>query len=132
MKDTVSKKEFAWYVVSGLIAAFGLILIILGIIERNMNVIPSKNFILQADEKVQKALGIYISFRGWGLIFLALGVIIAVIALCVNARKTDREVDRQLRRQQRANAISDVKSEVKQAVQIIEEPAPTPAEPEAK
>lgn len=124
MKDKVSKGEFAWYVVSGLIALFGLVLIILGIVERNMNIIPSKNFILQADEKVQNALHIFITFRGWGLIFLGLGVVMAVITLCVNARKTDREVDRQIRRQQRANTVSDVNSEVKQAVQIIEEPAP--------
>lgn len=124
MKDKFSRREIVGYIISGVIALFGLVLVVLGIIERNMDVMPSKNFLLQADEKVQAALNIKLSFWEWGLIFMALGVVIAVIILCVCAKKADREVDRKLRRQQRANSAIDINSEVKQAVQIIEEPAP--------
>lgn len=133
MKDKFSKKELVGYIIAGIIAMFGLVLVILGIVERNMNVVPSKNFLMQADQKVQTALKINLSFWEWGLIFMALGVIIAVIILCVCAKKADREVDRRLRRQQRSGNIVDINSEVKQAVQIIEEPAPQVEEkPEEK
>ena len=128
MKDKFSKKELVGYIIAGVIALFGLVLIILGIVERNMDVVPSKNFLMQADLKVQAALGIELSFRTWGIIFMSLGVLIAVIILCVTGRKADREVERKLRRQQRAGGAIDINSEVKAAVQIIEEPAPQ-AEP---
>ena len=128
MKDKFSKKELVGYIISGIIAMFGLVLVVLGIIERNMDVISSKNFLMQADQSVQTALNIKLSFWEWGLIFMALGVIIAVIILCVFAKKADREVDRKLRRQARANSAIDINSEVKAAVQIIEEPAQTPTE----
>ena len=124
MKDKFSKKELVGYIISGIIVMFGLVLVVLGIVERNMDVLPSKNFLMQADEKVQAALKISLSFWEWGLIFMALGVIIAVIILCVCAKKADREVDRKLRRQQRASGAIDINSEVKQAVKFIEEPAP--------
>ena len=124
MKDRFTKKELVGYSISGVIALFGLVLIVLGIVERNMDVVPSKNFLLQADEKIQAALKIDLSFWEWGLIFMALGVLIAVIILCVCAKKADREVDRKLRRQQRAGSAIDISSEVKKAVEIIEEPAP--------
>ena len=131
MKDKFSKKEIVGYCISGIIAMFGLVLIVLGIVERNMDVTSSKNYLFQADQKVQTALSIKLSFWEWGLIFMAVGVIIAVIILCVFAKKADREVDLKLRRQARANSAIDINSEVKAAVQIIEEPAPAPVE-EAK
>jgi len=132
MKDKFSTKELVGYIISGVIAMFGLVLIVLGIVERNMDVTTSKNYLYQADLKVQTALGISLSFWEWGLIFMALGVIIAVIILCVCAKKADREVDRKLRRQQRGSTAIDINSEVKAAVQIIEEPAPAPAVEEPK
>ena len=133
MKDKFGTKELVGYAISGVIAMFGLVLVVLGIVERNMNVVPSKNFLMQSDLKVQNALKINLSFWEWGLIFMALGVIIAVIILCIFAKKADREVDRKLRRQQRAGGAIDINSEVKAAVQIIEEPAaPAEEKPEAK
>ena len=134
MKDKFSKKELVGYIISGVIAMFGLVLIVLGIVERNMDVVPSKNFLYQSDLRVQTALGIKLSFWEWGLIFMALGVVIAVIILCIFAKKADREVDRKLRRQARAASAIDINSEVKAAVQIIEEPAPPveQAKPEEK
>ena len=134
MKDKFSTKELVGYIISGVIATFGLVLVVLGIVERNMDVTQAKNFLYQADQKVQLALSVKLSFWEWGLIFMALGVIIAVIILCIFAKKADREVDRKLRRQQRANTAIDINSEVKAAVQIIEEPAPAveEAKPEEK
>lgn len=127
-KAKVSRKEIVGYAISGVIALFGVVLIILGIVERHMDVVPSKNYLLNAEQKVMVALGVKIGFRNWGLIFLALGVVIAMIILCVAAKTADRENDRQLRRQQRASSAIDISSEVKKAVEIVEEPAPEVSE----
>lgn len=127
-KAKVSRKEIVGYAISGVIALFGIVLIILGIVERHMDVVPSKNYLLNAEQKVMVALGVKIGFRNWGLIFLALGVVIAMIILCVAAKSADRENDRQLRRQQRASSAIDISSEVKKAVEIVEEPAPEVSE----
>lgn len=131
-KAKVSRKEIVGYAISGVIALFGIVLIILGIVERHMDVVPSKNYLLNAEQKVMVALGVKIGFRNWGLIFLALGVIIAMIILCVAAKTADRENDRQLRRQQRASSAIDISSEVKKAVEIVEEPAPEVSEKPAE
>lgn len=131
-KAKVSRKEIVGYAISGVIALFGIVLIILGIVERHMDVVPSKNYLLNAEQKVMVALGAKIGFRNWGLIFLALGVIIAMIILCVAAKTADRENDRQLRRQQRASSAIDISSEVKKAVEIVEEPAPEVSEKPAE
>jgi len=127
MKKKVSTREIVGYSIAGVIALFGIVLLIFGIIERNMDTTLAKNFIYQADQKVQNALGIKISFRGWGLIFMAIGLIIAMIILCVAAKHVDRENDKKIRRQARAGGAIDISSEVKKAVEIIEEPAPQPA-----
>lgn len=127
-KAKVNRKEIVGYAISGVIALFGIVLIILGIVERHMDVVPSKNYLLNAEQKVMVALGVKIGFRNWGLIFLALGVVIAMIILCVAAKSADRENDRQLRRQQRASSAIDISSEVKKAVEIVEEPAPEVSE----
>lgn len=132
MKAKVSTKEIVGYAISGVIALFGIVLIILGIVERHMDVTPSKNYLLTADQSVQLALGIKINFRNWGLIFLGLGVVIAMIILCVAAKTADREVERKLRRQQRAGNAIDISSEVKKAVEIVEEPAPEVSEKPAE
>lgn len=131
-KAKVSRKEIVGYAISGVIALFGIVLIILGIVERHMDVVPSKNYLLNAEQKVMVALGVKIGFRNWGLIFLALGVVIAMIILCVAAKSADRENDRQLRRQQRASSAIDISSEVKKAVEIVEEPAPEVSEKPAE
>lgn len=131
-KAIVSRKEIVGYAISGVIALFGIVLIILGIVERHMDVVPSKNYLLNAEQKVMVALGVKIGFRNWGLIFLALGVVIAMIILCVAAKTADRENDRQLRRQQRASSAIDISSEVKKAVEIVEEPAPEVSEKPAE
>jgi len=131
MKDKVSNKEFAWYIAAGIIAAFGIVLMVFGILGSYM-VYP--NFVTIAEASVNAKLKSNLGFRFWGLIFFALGAVVAVITLAVNSKKTDREVDRQLRRQ-RANVNTAAISGVKQAVEVMEEPAvdvqPAPA-PEAK
>ncbi len=127
MKDKISKKEFAWYVVGSIIAIFGLTLMIMGIVGHHLGGSLSDNFVKTAETKISTSLKFTFSFRIAGIIFLSAGVLLLAAALAFNARKTDREVERSIRRQQRISA-SQAAVEVKSAVEYIEEPAPQPAE----
>lgn len=127
MKDKVSKKEFAWYVVAAIIAVFGLTLVILGVIGRYLPGSLDNNFVKNAEKALANAIHADLGFRVWGIIFLSAGVLLGVAALVFNARKADREVERKVRRQQRISS-ADAAIEVKSAVEIIEEPAAPKAE----
>ena len=127
MKNKVTGKEFAWYLAGATIAVFGIILMIFGIVGHHMNIAADSNFIKNAEKALIAAIKIPFDFRIWGILVFLLGVAIDVIALVVNAKKTDREVEKKLRRQQRQAALKDNTIEVKSAVEIIEEaPAEEP------
>ena len=133
MKSKVTGKEFAWYLGGATIAAFGLILMVFGIVGHHMNASADNNFIKVAEKKLIEAIKAPFDFRVWGILVFVLGIAIVVIALVVNSKKADREVEKQLRRQQRQAALKDNTIEVKSAVEIIEEPAPAQEPvPEAK
>ncbi|MCQ2802006.1 MAG: hypothetical protein MJ222_05230 [Bacilli bacterium] len=120
----ISTKEFIWYAACGLVIVFGIICMVFGIIGYHMP--ASNNFIKDFEAKIP------LDLRIWGIIFMAAGVVVAVIALVVNAKKADREVEKKNRREQRLAAQSNMNIEVKSAVQIVEEkPAEEPA-PESK
>ena len=133
MKSKGTGKEFAWYLGGATIAAFGLILMVFGIVGHHMNVAADNNFIKVAEKKLIEGIKVPFDFRVWGILIFVLGIAIVVIALVVNSKKADREVEKQLRRQQRQAALKDNTIEVKSAVEIIEEPAPAEEPvPEAK
>lgn len=111
----VSNKEFAWYIVSGLIVAFGIIAMVFGIVGYHMPGPIADNPIAQFEDKI------VLDLRTWGIIFMAVGVILAVIVLVVNAKKVDRNVEKKLRREQRISAQANGTIEVKKAVEIVEE-----------
>ncbi len=73
-----------------------------------------------------------LNLRIWGIIFMAVGVVVAIIALVVNAKKADREVEKKIRREQRIAAQNNMNIEVKSAVQIVEEKPAVEAAPESK
>lgn len=115
----VSTKEFIWYAACGIVIIFGIICMVFGIIGYHMP--ASNNFIKDFEAKLK-----VLDLRTWGIIFMAVGVVVAIIALVVNAKKADREVEKKLRREQRIAAQSAMNVEVKNAVEIVEE---KPAEP---
>lgn len=120
----ISTKEFIWYAACGIVVVFGLICMVFGIVGYHMP--TANNFIRDFEAKIP------LDLRIWGIIFMAVGVLVAVVALVVNAKKADREIEKKVRREQRLAAQSNMDIEVKSAVQIIEEkPAEEPA-PEAK
>ena len=120
----ISTKEFIWYAACGLVIVFGLICMIFGIVGYHMP--ATNNFIRDFEAKIP------LDLRIWGIIFMAIGVLVGVVALVVNAKKADREIEKKNRREQRLAAQNNMDIEVKSAVQIVEEkPAEEPA-PEAK
>ena len=111
----VTTKEFLWYLACGLLGFVGLVAIVFGIIGYHMAGPTGTNFVTQFEDKIK------IELRFVGLIFIAAGVVLAIIVLLYNAKKADREVEKKIRREQRLAAQANSTIEVKKAVEIIEE-----------
>ena len=102
----ISWKEWTFYAIAIVIALFGLSLMITGIIGDNLGVSLENNPIKTA-EKDFIATGFAMNFRNLGLVIIALGALVAIITLMVNAKKSDREHEKQLRRQERLSSDSE-------------------------
>lgn len=103
----VTKKEFAWYVVSGILVFIGVVLIIFDIIGDNIRVSAADNWILTAQNAVIEWSKINMDWRTWGIIFFLAGALVAVITLSVFAKGADRIVEKEQRRQARLAAIKE-------------------------
>ena len=102
----ISWKEWTFYAIAIVIALFGLSLMITGIVGDNLGVSLENNPI-KAAEKDFIATGFAMNFRNLGLVIIALGALVAIITLMVNAKKSDREHEKQLRRQERLSSDSE-------------------------
>lgn len=111
----VSTKEFIWYAAAGLVVVFGIICMIFGIIGDTMGGSVKNNPFATFEKTLP------LSLRTFGIIFMAAGVLVAVVALLVNAKRADREFEKKIRREQRLAAQSNASIEVKKAVEIVEE-----------
>ncbi len=100
-KKKVSTKELVGYIISGVIALFGLSLMITHTVGVYLPVLHSENKIVIAENSLMNSLKLGVDFLGWGVIFLALGVAIALIILLNVAKKVDVEVEKAQRRAQR-------------------------------
>lgn len=101
MKKKISTKELVGYIIAGVIALFGLSLVITHTVGAYLPVLNSDNAIIIAENKLISSLSIKLDFLGWGLIFMAIGVIIALIILLSVAKKVDLDVEKAQRRAQR-------------------------------
>ncbi len=107
-ENTFSWKEITCYVISGLITMFGLILMVLHLVARFSNENANTNPLKIAENNLMQAMNVPINFLGYGLIFFSLGIVILIITLAVNAKKTDRIIEKEMRRQQRlASSLID-------------------------
>lgn len=128
-KGKISQAEVLFYVLAGLFALVAITFFTVSIIGDNLGVLPSNNGVLLAEDAINKFFGNWgLGFRGLGLFALAIGVAIAVINLCVNAKTQDRELDKELRRQQRVQSFGQPDNapevvEVESA--LLEQPAKT-------
>lgn len=101
LENAFSWKEIAWYVISGLITMFGLVLMVLHLVARFSNENANTNPLKIAENNLMATMNAPINFLGYGLIFFAAGIVILVITLAINAKKTDRVLEKEMRRQQR-------------------------------
>lgn len=100
-KRKVSIKELVGYIISGVIALFGLALMITHTVGAYSHGLNRENAVIIAEKKLALSLNINLDFLGWGIIFLVLGAFIALMILLSVAKKVDVEVEKEQRRKQR-------------------------------
>lgn len=101
MKKKLAKGELAFYIIAGIFTGLGLALATFGIVGDLLDVTSAQNWILTAETAVITWSKIPFDWRIWGTLFIAAGVVIAVIDLLYYAKKEDFENDKALRRAQR-------------------------------
>lgn len=101
----VPVKEWIWYLFASILAAWGVAEIILGLILEFANVRMSDFPLYQAQEAYISLFGL--SFLHWGLILMGIGVVLAVIVLCICAVRYDRESEKASRRAARLNNFNN-------------------------
>ena len=103
----LSRKELFWYVVASLIGVTGLVFLAFGIAGDHFPGLYEDNWIAASENgwlKNWSGLG----YRYWGIILIAAGAFIAIVALAAFAKEGDRDADRARRRAQRLGAASPV------------------------
>lgn len=101
MKKKLAKGELAFYIIAGVITAVGIALAAFGIVGDLLDVTSAHNWILTAENAVIAWSKISFDWQIWGTIFIAVGVVVAVIDLLYYAKKDDFENEKALRRAQR-------------------------------
>lgn len=101
MKKKLKVGEIVGYVISALIGAFGLSLMITGLVGTYLPGPGSKNPVKVAEKAVILWSKIDLGFSAWGAIFLVLGAFIALLVLLQYAKSIDREFEKAQRRAQR-------------------------------
>ena len=125
--------ELVWYILTGLVGAWGLTYIVLGLVVQNL---PTKS----KDEGLVKASGEFaktfkLDFFGWGLIILAIAAVAAVVVLLLFSNKVDRDYEKNVRRAQRmaqmeAEEAKLEEQEKEEAIDAEVEPVKEEPEPE--
>ena len=118
MKTKVTKKEFTWYVIAGILVFIGLTLIIFDIIGDNIGVGTGDNWIMTAQNAVIEWSKINMDWRAWGIIFFLLGSLVIVITLSTFAKGADRLVEKEQRRQARLAAIVDSNDDESNTIEV--------------
>ncbi len=111
----ISKKELVWYIISGVFALAGLVLIVFGIVGHALQVPLQDNWIKQAEKAMN------FDFRYFGLILFGAGLVISLIVLSVFSKQVDRDAEKTIRRKQRLNTAALNNMEIKPSV--VEVPA---------
>ena len=99
-KLKISKVELGFYVVCGALGLAGLIFVIFGIIGNYLPVPLHQNFIL-VSEDVWLNPWSKLGYRYWGLIDIAVAVVVTTLVGTFFARAGDRDSERAQRRAQR-------------------------------
>lgn len=110
--------ELIWYLLCGLVCAWGSTYSILGVIAKYSDIKALSKF----DDSFEKLFGLNLFF--WGLIIIAISVVAAIIVLLIYAKKFDRATERERRRSIRLGALRKKNKVVAdQEPEIVEEEA---------
>ena len=127
-KLPVSIFEIVWYSICALVIIWGLVYVILGLVNKYNDLSALKEF--EVDFKKTFGLALYF----WGLIIISIGVVAGVVVMLVYAKTFDRAADREQRRSARLSALKKEEKVVdEQQPQVVEQPKaeePKPAEEE--
>mgnify|MGYP004446330913 CR=1 FL=1 len=92
-KAKIKPFELVCYIVFGIIAIWGVVEICLGIAG---NYVGIGSAFKKACDQFKTLFGL--SFLGWGLLLLGIGVVGAVTVLCITAKTSDRDFEKAQRR----------------------------------
>ena len=127
-KLPVSIFEIVWYSICALVMIWGLVYVILGLVNKYNDFSSLKEF--EVDFKKTFGLALYF----WGLIIISIAVVAGVVVMLVYAKTFDRAADREQRRSARLNAFRKEEKVVdEQQPEMVEQPKaeePKPAEEE--
>ena len=120
-KLPLSLFEIVWYSICVLVMIWGLVYVILALIDGANDLKDLHKFM--ADFKKTFGLSLYF----WGLIIFAIGVVAGVTVMILSAKTFDRAADREQRRSARLSAIKKEEKVVdEQQPEVVEE---QPSEP---
>lgn len=103
-KRIISPKELTWYIIGAFFLGTGFILGVFSLVGDYLNVPAGDNWIVNAQQAVIDWSKINLDWLSWGTIFMAVGLVIAIINLLYFAKKDITEKEKALRRAQRLGA----------------------------
>ena len=120
--------EIVWYSICVLVMIWGLVYVILGVIDGANDLTSLHKFM----GEFKKTFGLEMYF--WGLIICAIGVVAAVVVMIIYAKTFDKAVDREQRRSARLSGITKKEDKVvaEQKPEVVEEQPEEPQEEPAE
>ena len=121
--------EIVWYSICVLVMIWGLVYVILALIDDANQLTDLHKFMAN----FKKTFGLSMYF--WGLIIFAIGVVAGVTVMIIYAKTFDKAADREQRRSARLSALNKKEDKVvaEQKVEVAEEkPVEQPAEAPAQ
>ena len=116
--------EIVWYSICVLVMIWGLVYVILALIDGANQLTDLHKFM----GKFQKTFGLSMYF--WGLIIFAIGVVAGVAVMIIYAKTFDKAADREQRRSARLSALNKKEDKVvdEQQQEVVEAPIEEPKE----
>ena len=109
--------EIVWYSICVLVMIWGLVYVILGLIDGANDLTSLHKFMANFN----KTFGLTMYF--WGLIIFAIGVVAGVTVMIIYAKTFDKAADREQRRSARLSALNKKEDKVvaEQKPEVVEE-----------
>ncbi len=114
--------EIVWYSICVLVMIWGLVYVILGLIDGANDLTSLHKFMAN----FKKTFGLTMYF--WGLIIFAIGVVAGVTVMIIYAKTFDKAADREQRRSARLSALNKKEDKVvaEQKPEVVEEKSAEP------